>query len=273
MYLQVRLRIDDRDACRFLWRDCKTDTPPRRYRLTRVCFGLACSPYLALNVLKAHAELNLGENNQTVKLALSNMYVDDLVVSCDGEAEVRDLIHRVPVFLRKGGFHLKKWTCNQAALLDTLPREEVSEHGERELGKTLGIYWGKDEDILTFQPPANSTSRSHHTKRQMLSLAARIYDPLGYMAPFTGQIKVLLQSLWTAGIDWDTPLSPGVERRWRDWMEQLEMLPKIRIPRAWIPYPVQQVRRVELHIFGDASQVAYAACAYIMVESTNHHKL
>ncbi|KRZ58658.1 hypothetical protein T02_1348 [Trichinella nativa] len=266
MYLQVGLRIDDRDACRFLWRDCKTDTPPRRYRLTRVCFGLACSPYLALNVLKAHAELNPGENNQTVKLALSNMYVDDLVVSCDGEAEVRDLIHRVPVFLRKGGFHLKRWTCNQAALLDTLPREEVSEHGKRELGKTLGIYWGKDEDTLTFQPPANSTARFHHTKRQMLSLAARMYDPLGYIAPFTGQIKVLPQSLWTAGIDWDTPLSPGVERRWRDWMEQLEMLPKIRIPRAWIPYPVNLVRRIELHIFGDASQTAYAACAYIRVE-------
>ncbi|KRY47859.1 hypothetical protein T03_14133 [Trichinella britovi] len=266
MYLQVGLRIDDRDACRFLWRDCKTDTPPRRYRLTRVCFGLACSSYLALNVLKAHAELNPGENNQTVKLALSNMYVDDLVVSCDGEAEVRDLIHRVPVFLRKGGFHLTRWTCNQVALLDTLPREEVSEHGKRELGKTLGIYWGKDEDILTFQPPANSTARFHHTKRQMLSLAARMYDPLGYIAPFTGQIKVLPQSLWTAGIDWDTPLSPGVERRWRDWMEQLEMLPKIRIPRAWILYPVNLVRRIELHIFGDASQTAYAACAYIRVE-------
>ncbi|KRY40774.1 hypothetical protein T01_13564 [Trichinella spiralis] len=107
-YLQVGLQTDDRDACRFLWRDCRTYAPPRRYRLTRVCFGLACSPYLALNMIKAHAELNPGENNQTVELALSERYVDDLVVSCDGEAEVRDLIHRVPVFLRKGGFHLKK---------------------------------------------------------------------------------------------------------------------------------------------------------------------
>ncbi|KRX42397.1 hypothetical protein T05_9324 [Trichinella murrelli] len=146
MYLQVGLQTDDRDACRFLWRDCWTNAPPRRYRLTRVCFGLACSLYLALNVLKAHAELNPGGNNQTVKLALSNMNVDDLVVSCDDEAEQPYWIH----FQKK-----------------------MSEHGKRELGKTFGIYWGKDEDILTFQPPAKSTVRSHHTKRQMLSLAAQ----------------------------------------------------------------------------------------------------
>ncbi|KRX36884.1 hypothetical protein T05_4216 [Trichinella murrelli] len=34
-------------------------------------------------------------------------------------------------------------------------------------------------------------------------------------------------------------------------------------PDPGSPYPVNQVRRIELHIFSDASQAAYAACAYL----------
>ncbi|KRZ81635.1 hypothetical protein T08_8787 [Trichinella sp. T8] len=34
MYLQVGLQAEDRDTCSFLWRDCRSDAPPRRYRLT-----------------------------------------------------------------------------------------------------------------------------------------------------------------------------------------------------------------------------------------------
>ncbi|KRZ47836.1 hypothetical protein T02_819, partial [Trichinella nativa] len=252
MYLQVGLRAEDGDVCRFLWRDCRSDAPPRRYRLTRVCFGLACSPYLAIKVIKMHAELNPEESNETVKKALANMYVDDLVMSCDKEDEVRDLIHKVPMFLGKGGFHLKKWASNQKELLSILPREEVSINTQRELRETLG---------------------ARSTMRQMLNLAAQVYDPLGYISPFIGQMKLLFQRLWTLGLGWDTLLPPDIEKQWRSWQEQLKTLSQIKINRAWIPYPVQQVRRVELHIFDDASQVAYAACAYIMVESINHHKL
>ncbi|KRZ11509.1 hypothetical protein T11_12642 [Trichinella zimbabwensis] len=196
MYLQVGLRAEDRDACRFLWRDCTFDAPPRRYRLTR-----------------AHAELNPDESDETVKLALANMYVVDLVMSCDKEAQVRDLIRRVLVFLKKGGFHLKKWTSNRVELLDTLPKEDVSTNGEKEIGKTLGVFWMKDEDILTFKPPADLNTQSRCTRRQMLSLTARLYDPLGYIAPFTGQMKMLFQRLWTTGLGWDAPLPPQMEKR------------------------------------------------------------
>ncbi|KRZ81667.1 hypothetical protein T08_12140, partial [Trichinella sp. T8] len=47
MYLQVRIAEQDRDACRFLWRDKSGELS--HFRLQRVCFGLTCSPFLAIN--------------------------------------------------------------------------------------------------------------------------------------------------------------------------------------------------------------------------------
>ncbi|XP_003368715.1 Tas retrotransposon peptidase A16 superfamily [Trichinella spiralis] len=156
-----------------------------------VCFGLACYPYLAMNVIKAHAERNPEECDDIIKRALSNMNVDDLVMSWDEESEVAALIRRVPVFLRKGRFHLRKWASNRVDLLATLPRPEVCETGEREISKALGVYWLKDEDVITFRPPANSTTQSRTTNKQLLSLAAKVYDPLGFLAPFTVQVKMM----------------------------------------------------------------------------------
>ncbi|XP_003376923.1 Pao retrotransposon peptidase family protein [Trichinella spiralis] len=253
MYLKVGLRVEDRDACRFLWRNCSQDEPVRAYRLTRMCFGLACSPYLAINVIKAHAERNPEECDEIIKRALSNMYVDDLVISCDEESEVAELNRRVPVFLKRGGFHLKKWAGNRAELLATLPRTEVSKIGDRELGKALSVYWLKDEDVITFKPPTDSTTQTRATKRQRLSLAAKA--------------KMMFQWLWTTGLSWDSPLPPKISKQWRRWQEELEKLPEVKLSRPWIPHAASQMRRIELHVFGDASKAAYAACAYLRVES------
>ncbi|KRZ65671.1 hypothetical protein T10_5756 [Trichinella papuae] len=97
----------------------------------------------------------------------------------------------------------------------------------------------------------------------MLSLTAWMYDPLEYITPFTGQMKLRFQCLWTTGLGWDAPLPPQIEKRWRSWLEQLQTLSQIKISRAWIPYPMKRVQRI-------ASHAAYAACAYIRVESINH---
>ncbi|KRZ81662.1 hypothetical protein T08_6020, partial [Trichinella sp. T8] len=50
MYLQVRIAEQDRDACRFLWRDKSGELS--HFRLQRVCFGLTCSPFLAINTVR-----------------------------------------------------------------------------------------------------------------------------------------------------------------------------------------------------------------------------
>ncbi|XP_003369079.1 conserved hypothetical protein [Trichinella spiralis] len=56
MYLQVRLRPEDRDICRFLWQGRDCGAPVKVYRLTRVGFGLTCSPFLAMQVGRHHAQ-------------------------------------------------------------------------------------------------------------------------------------------------------------------------------------------------------------------------
>ncbi|KRZ00014.1 hypothetical protein T11_10392, partial [Trichinella zimbabwensis] len=125
--------------------------------------------------------LREGTDHTRVCFSAGQYINSDLVMSCDKEAQVRDLIRRVPVFLKKGGFHLKNQTSNRVELLDTLPEEDVSTNGEKEIGKTLG---------------------SCSTRRQMLSLTAS----------FIGQKKMLFRRLWTTGLGWDAPLPPQIEK-------------------------------------------------------------
>ncbi|KRY05152.1 hypothetical protein T01_13479, partial [Trichinella spiralis] len=52
----------------------------------------------------------------------------------------------------------------------------------------------------------------------------------------------------------------------------LETLASVRVPRALMVSPKDQVRRSELHVFGDASETAFGAVAYLMTESMDGAK-
>ncbi|KRX78227.1 hypothetical protein T4E_6562, partial [Trichinella pseudospiralis] len=81
MYLQVALHVAGRDVCRFLWSEPGENEPPKTYRLTRVCFGLTCSPYLAMQTIRWHAENHQVECSGALSDLFPNMYVDELVLS------------------------------------------------------------------------------------------------------------------------------------------------------------------------------------------------
>ncbi|KRX65791.1 hypothetical protein T06_15700, partial [Trichinella sp. T6] len=87
------------------------------------------------------------------------------------------------------------------------------------------------------------------TKRQILSLAAKL--------------------LWTLGLSWDSPLPPKISKQWGSWQEELKKLSQIKLSSPWLSHSVRQVRKVELHIFGDASQAAFADCLFY--PSHPHH--
>ena len=111
-------------------------------------------------------------------------------------------------------------------------------------------------------------SETLYTKRKLASLAAKIFDPIGLIAPFTVRSKLLLQSLWTQGVGWDDEIPAETSMKWIQWIQELSELEQLHIPRCYIDWPLSQHAKVEyLHAFGDASEAAYSSAVYLRIVS------
>ncbi len=77
--------------------------------------------------------------------------------------------------------------------------------------KALGVTWEVSNDLLTFQYAAPPIP-DQLTKRVVTSFAAKIFDPLQILCPFTIQAKILLQKAWSWGIIWDEKLPDDLSK-------------------------------------------------------------
>ncbi|KRZ17242.1 hypothetical protein T11_14097 [Trichinella zimbabwensis] len=85
-FVAVRLRPEDQDVCRLVWQERGCGAHVKVYQLTRVEFSLTCSPFLAMQVVRHHAQRR-GNIDALTDRVLSDIYVDDLAMSCDGVDE------------------------------------------------------------------------------------------------------------------------------------------------------------------------------------------
>ena len=93
--------------------------------------------------------------------------------------------------------------------------------------KTLGVTWLPGEDVFTFN--ANPPEKDFPlTKRNFLKKIAKLFDPVGFLAPFIIRDKILLQEMWAAGMDWDDLFLGDLASKARKWFKELEDLPTRR---------------------------------------------
>lgn len=100
-------------------------------------------------------------------------------------------------------------------------------------------------------------------KDSLLQATARIFDPFGFLAPISITTKIMFQSLWERGAQWDDPLPSDILETWNKWCEQLPDLRKVSVPRKLGQDIKNDSAQPELHVFCDASPKAYGAVAYI----------
>ncbi|XP_067129093.1 uncharacterized protein [Centruroides vittatus] len=269
MFRQILINEKDRDFQRVFWRNDASD-PIHEYRLVTVTYGTTPAPFLATRTLHQLAD-DEGDNFPLAsKAIIRDFYVDDLLSGAQSTEECQLLVDQLTALMTKGGFVLRKWTSNDPSVLEKIPKElrdssESVKLQEDNGIKILGINWIPQEDCFRFFIPY-SDEQAGYTKREILSDLAKIFDPLGWLAPCVVYAKILIQELWKCQLSWDEPITAEVEHKWKLFRNELTLLGNLKIPR-FVSLPRLNV--LDIHAFCDASEKAYCAVVYTRTMSTN----
>ncbi|XP_064479339.1 uncharacterized protein LOC135392562 [Ornithodoros turicata] len=278
-FLQIGIQNCDRDALRFLWFSQVPTTDEHEqeiecWRMTRVPFGTTASPFLLGATLRHHLRAFEESDRELAATLMESFYVDDLLTGAATTDEALEIVRRSREILQQAGMNLTKWASNSSELQSAFEHEENgTDVGEKSFSeptqaKVLGVAWDRSTDYFKFSGEhlLSVITRMSDTKRSVLQASSRIFDPLGFLAPYTIRVKIIFQELWKAGLDWDTTLPNNISTEWRSWCSELPSLREVSMERCLLP-AIGTVYSHQLHIFSDASPQAYGACAFLRTKS------
>ncbi|XP_058817596.1 uncharacterized protein LOC131680897 [Topomyia yanbarensis] len=277
MYRQVLMDERDTPLQRIVWRPTP-DVPINTYELKTITYGTASAPFLATRTLLQLANDERAAFPEAAEVLIHDFYVDDLFSGCNIVAETIALRRQLDTLLAKGGFELRKWASNEEEVLNDIPQNNRALQSSVDFNrdqciKTLGLHWEPSSDMLRYKvklPPPETNATL--TKRIALSHIAQLFDPLGLVGPVVTTAKLFMQTLWTLKDQegkvwgWDQELPIAIKERWQAYHSQLPLLNELRIDRCiMLLNPVT----TQLHIFSDASELAYGACVYVRTTNSS----
>ncbi|XP_064214925.1 uncharacterized protein LOC135267108 [Tribolium castaneum] len=269
MYRQILILPEHRKFQKILWRNSPQE-PVQEYQLNTVTYGVSSSPFLAIRTLGELASLEKTRFPLASEVLVNDVYIDDIITGCSSIAEAHNLRDELIDLLSTAGFELRKWSSNDPTVLNKIPLshqldQALAFNSESEFFvKVLGLQWNPRNDSFSYSiQPFNRPC----SKRSLLSELARIFDPIGFLAPLTFYAKRLIQYLWTLKLSWDDSPPDDIISSWTQFCSELPQLATLQIPRKII---VEKVRLCTLHGFCDASESGYAAVVYLRSVSVTH---
>ncbi|XP_036347161.1 uncharacterized protein LOC118756508, partial [Rhagoletis pomonella] len=266
MYRCIDVAPEDAHFQRILWYNDLTGQL-EHYMCTTVMFGTRSAPFTAIRTMQQLASDEAATYPLAVKVIKQQMYVDDILSGAESKETAVEIQNQVIGMLNSGTFQLRKWASNCPELLENIPMEhrelkQLSQLTSDETIKALGIYWNPVEDEFRFKINFKAPT-GDPTKRKVLSTIARLFDPMGWLAPVLISAKIFMQRLWRAHIGWDQTLPSNLARIWTEFVDNLERISDIRISRFIM---CNAGANTQLHIFCDASSSAYGAAAYLRTQ-------
>ncbi|XP_028966994.1 uncharacterized protein LOC114828172 [Galendromus occidentalis] len=263
-YMRIAITPEDQPLFRFIWQ-APGSSSIKTYQMRRVTWGAASSGFLLAATVRHH----LKKGNLATQELSKCLYADDVLQSFENIDRARLFVDTVRESLKSAGMSLAKWKTNSDQLrnhlLSTGVRPDEFDSSSSEFLKVLGISWCPSQDVFSFITPAlfdGPGPESSPSKRQVLSVVASLYDPLGWLTPFTLRGKRIIQQLWSSNLNWNDATPEVIRIALGQWMSEIKQLRDFRFPRRYSCRKDAPIAHW-LHVFGDASTIAYAAGAYI----------
>lgn len=195
------------------------------------------------------------------------MYVDNVIT---GTNDVGEAVKAKAMF-RNAAMNLREWSTNNETFNKLIPNEDKT---KAEVIKVLGRTWNTRQDTLSLKRSSILDYDTPPTKRSVLKKLASVYDPLGLFSPLLLRGKVLPQTIWSKGQEWDENLKQCDAETWFSWQfikDDLKELPEIDIPRCIALQDDNMKYR--LLCFCDASRYAYATCIYLHQQGNSQSRV
>ena len=276
MFYNIKVPKDQCNFLRFLWfPDGDLNKEPAVYRVIVHIFGAVSSPSIANFALRNSALTPQAQkfSSRVRDTVEKNFYVDDLMLSSDTPEELNELKIHVTRMLADSGFKLTNFSSNSRFVLNNMTSDELSqslkqiniEKDELPSERALGVLWDVENDMFCFK--VNLPERSS-TKRNVLSTVFSVFDPIGLISPILLPAKKLFQMTCHENLSWDDQLSQDMNDRWHCWLNDLTLLENFKIPRCI--KPSMHAKEIQLHLFSDGSEIAYASVCYLRCIAGNN---
>lgn len=281
MFHQVLIRPEDQNVQRFLYKFAG-ESQIQEFILNVLSFGATCSPTIAQYVKNLSAEEHKINFPEAAAAVSRDTYVDDTLTSADDGVKAIKLANDITYVLSTAGFCIRNWRSNDQKVQEALEpasmvaNQNVDVSGGEKIEKVLGMFWSTNDDYFKFSFKYNKGNEEildgnkKATKRELLKIQMSLYDPLGLLANYIIQIKILIKDLWRNGSNWDEEVDDEQQQRFLKWLSHKSAVESLSIPRCYLTlHDNWDGVETQLHVLVDAGQDAYAAVAYLRLEKNS----
>ena len=197
-------------------------------------------------IVKLHGNKYEKIDPEFARKVKNHFYADDLSTGVHS-TEGFDFYKKINVRFLGANFNVRKWRTSDKDLYKLINLYEKNEgvNSEVEMNnvnsinndKVLGLYWDHKKDSLKTNEVFKEAINLIPTKRNILSVIASVFDPVGYLQPIVIKLKILFQKICKSKLEWDDDIGILVNK-WKETVTSLTSSETVSFNRCFYHYDI-----------------------------------